>query len=250
MNHLYAIALGSVLATSTVTANNESIMIEVGIGFGGSGTVTKTKEQLANNFNNKFCFHRPQGRMIYGAIRYRNENVEAHVARWFNTVDRARCDRDAWAVGLGYVLDTQNINNNGADDLYASYTPGVAYTWGKNKNYNVQDNTGTNWRLHDNWQMYNRIAIGGGNNDYFGEVAVVRYGMIIADEYERTGENFLTIGGGWRDWSGGSTSGQGAGATPGDPTISITIENNIEDTAPSAPTDAPDSAPATDSLDF
>jgi len=178
--------------------SDQTIMFELGIGFGGSGQVTKTKEQLANKFNNKFCYHRPQGRMIYGAIRYRYDDVETHIARWFNDTDTTKCDRDSWAVGLGYVLDTQDINANGVD-YYATYTPGIAYTWGKNKNFNVQDNTNTNWRLKDKWQMYNRVAVGDGNKDWMGEVAVVRYGLHIVD-YERNGENFLTITAGARDW--------------------------------------------------
>ncbi len=179
-------------------ASDQTILFEIGVGFGGSGKVSKTKEQLANKYNNKFCFHRPQSRMVYGAVRYRYGDVETHVARWFNDADTARCGRDSWAVGLGYVIDTQNVFYNGADELYATYTPGIAYTWGKNKKFNVQDNTNTNWRLKDNWQMYNRVAIGTGNEDYNGEIAMVRYGLLSKTSFKRTGENFVTITAGAR----------------------------------------------------
>ncbi len=236
-------------------ASDQTIMFELGIGFGGSGKVSKTKEQLANKYNNKFCYHRPQSRMVYGAIRYRYDRVETHVARWFNDTDQARCGRDSWAAGLGYVLDTQDINANGVDDMYATYTPGIAYTWGKNKDFNVQDNTNTNWRLKDNWQMYNRIAVGGGNKDWNGEVAVVRYGLIVADDYERTGENFMTLSVGARDWDSEKQKNTDSdrGLTPPPPPttgdgFTIIITPGTGTTPPSAPVTPPPTIPATGQL--
>jgi len=176
----------------TVYAADETIMFEVGFGFGGSGKVTKSKAELDNKFNNKFCYHRPQSNSIYGAVRYRYDDVEVHAARWVSSADQARCERSSWAVGLGYVIDTQTgTGQENVDDVYASWTPGVAYTWGGNTDFNVQDNTNTNWRLKDNWQMYNRVAVGGGSKDYNAEVAIARYGLIAGD-YERKGENFIT----------------------------------------------------------
>jgi len=157
-------------------AADETIIFEVGFGFGGSGKVTKSKAELDNKFNNKFCYHRPQSNSIYGAVRYRYDDVEIH------------------------VIDTQTgTGQENVDDIYASWTPGVAYTWGGNTDFNVQDNTNTNWRLKDNWQMYNRVAVGGGNKDYNGEIAIARYGLIAGD-YERKGENFITVGLGIRDF--------------------------------------------------
>jgi len=201
---ILAIALASTIATAPAFAGDESIMFELGIGFGQSGGTSKTAEELANPFNNKFCYHRPSSRMVYGAIRYRYDRVETHVARWFNESDQERCDRNAWAVGLGYTLDTQDIDGNSVDDYYATYTPGIAYTWGDNKEFNVQDNTNTNWRLKDNFQMYNRVAVGGGTVDGLAEVAIVRYGNIISTDYERKGENFVTLTLGARDFDDGS----------------------------------------------
>lgn len=223
----------ALLLPLTAIAADETILFEVGFGFGHSGKVTKTEEELANPFNNKFCFHRPQGNTIYGAIRYRYDDVEAHIARWVSSADQPRCERDSWAVGVGYVIDTQTgSGTESVDDVYASYTPGLAYTWGENKNFNVQDNTNTNWRLKDNWQMYNRVAIGGGNEDYIGEVAIVRYGL-IAGNYERKGENFITFSGGVRDFDEPATGDRGLEQPPiineGDTIINETTIINITD---------------------
>jgi len=228
-----------------IAQSDQAIMFEIGVGFGGSGKVTKTKEQLANKFNNKFCYHRPQSRMIYGAVRYRYERAETHIARWFNDADTERCGRDSWAVGLGYVLDTQDIDADGVDDVYATYTPGIAYTWGADKKYNVQDNTNTNWRLHDNWQMYNRVAVGTGDKDYLGEVAVVRYGSIISD-YERTGESFLTVTVGARDYDSADKKTGGRGLVP--PTepaneFNIVVEDNTTIAPQSEPVVVPQELP-------
>jgi len=245
---ILAIALAMPL---TAIAADEAIMLEIGVGFGQSGRVVKTAKQLANPFNNKFCFHRPASRMVYGAVRYRYNDAEAHVARWFNSTDTARCDRNSWGAGVGYVLDTQNINgNNGSgngstDDVYATYTPGIAYTWGKNKDFNTQDNTNTNWRLKDNWQMYNRLAVGTGGNNSLAEVAVVRYGNIIVDDYERTGENFMTLTAGYRDYDKngkGNNSGNGGGGTDPSGPVTIIIEDNTVAAPPSAPV-APQTPP-------
>lgn len=183
----------------TVSAADQAIMFELGFGFGHSSKVTKTEDELANPFNNIFCYHRPSSTMSYMAVRYKYDRVESHVAYWMNESDKPKCDRNSFAVGLGYVFDTQDIGGNSVDDIYATYTPGIAYTWGKNKDFNVQDNTNTNWRLKDNWQMYNRVAVGAGNEDMLAEVAVVRYGLPVVD-YERKGENFMTFTVGWRDF--------------------------------------------------
>ena len=208
---LLTIALLLPMLPMVAIAQDQSILIEFGIGLGKSGKITKTKEQMANKFNNKFCYHRPQGRQIFGAVRYRYDDVETHVAHWFGEADQARCERDSWAVGLGYVIDTQNDGIQGTDDYYASWTPGIAYTWGENKDFNVQDNTNTNWRMKNNWQMFNRVAVGyGADEDYAVEVAVVRYGFT---NFERTGENFVTIGLMGRDLenNNGTVSTLGAG---------------------------------------
>jgi len=235
---ILAIALASAMFSVPVQAeSDQAIMFELGIGFGNSGSVTKTKEQLANKFNNKFCYHRPSSRMVYGAIRYRYERAEAHVARWFNDSDQERCERDSWAAGLGYVFDTQDVEADGLDDFYATYTPGIAFTWGENKEYNVQDNANTNWRLHDNFQMYNRVAVGGGNDSTVAEAAVVRYGNPIAN-YERTGENFVTLSLGFRDYD---SEGAKADDTRGliQPIETNSFDIVIEDHTTSAPTSAP-----------
>jgi len=211
----------------TAYAADETIIFEVGFGFGGSGKVTKTKAELDNKFNNKFCYHRSQGSSIYGAVRYRYDDVEVHAARWVSSADQARCERSSWAVGLGYVIDTQTgTGQESVDDIYASWTPGVAYTWGGNKDFNVQDNTNTNWRLKDNWQMYNRVAVGGGNKDFNGEVAIARYGL-IAGEYERKGENFITFGLGVRDFDAQVDDAQVDDGSRGlEPPVGDTIINN------------------------
>jgi len=230
MNKLaIAVSAALVLSTSPVIAGDETIMFEIGVGFGTSIKVTKTKEQLANKFNRMFCYHRPSDTPIYGAVRYRYDNVEAHVGGWLVGADSARCDRDSYAVGVGYVFDTQDHSGEASiDDFYATYTPGIAYTWGRNKEFNIQDNTNTNWRLKDNFQFYNRVAIGGGNESTTGEIGIVRYGNPIGD-YERTGETFVTISAGFRDYDG--TSGSGAGATdPGDDAGIINTINIVDNT--------------------
>jgi len=222
--------------TAIADAARQVLMFNIGVGFGESGRVVKTEAELANPFNNKFCFHRPSSRMVYGSISYRYKDAEAHVARWFNETDTARCNRDSWATGLGYVLDTQNINRNGPDDAYATYTPGIAYTWGKNKEFNVQDNTNTNWRLKDNWQMYNRFAVGQGNRSYNTEVAIIRYGLPM-DDYERTGENFMTVGVGYRKWKEDdkNTTSRGLTPPPAGDTVTIIVEDNTVIAPPSEP---------------
>ena len=196
----------------TVLAEDQSILFEIGIGFGASGTVTKSAKQMDNQFNNKFCYHRPSGRMIFTAVRYRYDDVELHGARWWHDVDTERCERDSWALGVGYVFDTQGSGTDGRDDYYASWTPGLAYTWGKDKSFNVQDNTNTNVRLADNWQLFNRVAVGYGEDDYNVEIAVNRYGPIF-NNYERKGENFLTVGVGYRELENNDSNNGTAGLT-------------------------------------
>jgi len=252
MNKTNSLLIASVLAGSTaistsVQAADETIMIEVGFGFGTSSRVTKTAKELANAFNNKFCYHRPSGTPVYGAIRYRYDNVEAHVGGWLVSTDQPRCDRDSYVVGLGYVFDTQTgSGDESVDDFYASYTPGISYTWGRNKDFNVQDNTNTNWRLKDNWQMFNRLAIGGGNESaVVGEVGVVRYGNPLSD-YERSGETFFTIAVGKLNYDAPSVAGDRGLTPPSDIGESHIVTNPPIDPVVVVP---PTEPPATNDLD-
>ena len=205
----------ALLLPFAAVANDQSIMFEVGIGFGKSGGRTD------GNDNAKFCKNRNNGRMVMAAVRYRYNDGEAHVARWWHDDGNApNCDRDSWAVGVGYVLDTQDSGEAGIDDYYATWTPGLAYTWGDNKDFTGQDADNTNWRQTGNFQVFNRVAVGAGGNDGSVELAVHRYGTFNPEH----GENFVTIAGSLRDYE--SPDDGDRGLTPPDDGTGDTIINN------------------------
>ena len=153
---------------------DQSILFEIGVGFGTSTSTTSNA-----------CGNRSSDRPIFAAVRYRYDDVEIHGATWKG----AGCNRDAIAVGVGYVIDTQGDGLAGRDDVYASWTPGVSYVWG-------QDTTTS--RLENNVNMFNRVAIGVSDENAFVELAVNRYGRILKN-YDTTGENFVSVGVGWQN---------------------------------------------------
>jgi len=229
---ILAIAAISALATTPAFADN-SIMFEVGFGFGKSGSRTD------GNDNAKFCKNRNTGGMTYMAVRLRDDDVELHGARMLHDEDIANCDRDMWAVGLGYVIDTQGEGDAGYDDQYASWTPGFAYTWGENNNFTGQDSDNTNWRQTGNWQTFNRFAVGATTEDnYAVEVAVNRYGSFNPEH----GEYFVTVGAMLRDLDNPNANGGNGGDTYNTyntyNTTNITIVdgNDGTDLGPDAPT--------------
>ena len=153
---------------------DQSILFEIGIGF-GTGTSTASNA----------CANRSSDRPIFAAVRYRYNDVELHGATW----NGADCNRDAMAVGVGYVFDTQDDGLAGRDDVYASWTPGVSYVWGQD--------TSTS-RLNSNVNMFNRVAVGVSDENGFIEVAANRYGRILKN-YDTTGENFVSVGVGYQN---------------------------------------------------
>lgn len=182
------------LVPLTVMAqDDQTLMFEWGFGFGNA-----SGGRTDGNDNAKFCKNRNTGRMMYGAIRYSYDNAEVHVARWFHDEEVANCDRDSWAVGAGYILDTQGDGKAGTDDVYASWTPGFAYVWSDNTDFTGKDRDGTNWRQTSNWQTFNRFAVGAGGNDGAVELAAHRYGTFNPEH----GEYFGTIGLQLRDLEG------------------------------------------------
>lgn len=219
------LVLAMLVPFTAVASDDQRLLFEVGIGFGKSGSVSGKSDKL------KFCKNRNQGRMIYTAVRYSYDSVEAHVARWWHDDKGApRCDRDSWAVGAGYIISTEGEGTAGQDDVYASWTPGVAYTWGENKGFTGQDGDNTNWRQTGNWQTFNRIAVGTGNDDYMGEVAVHRYGTWNPEH----GEYFATVGLGLKDLDDNRNDGDRGLEQPpiineGDTIINETTIINITD---------------------
>ena len=232
-NLLLAIAM--LVPFTAVASDDQRLLFEVGVGFGPSGSVSGKSDKL------KFCKNRNQGRMVYTAVRYSYDNVEAHVARWWHDDKGApRCDRDSWAVGAGYIISTEGDGTAGREDVYASWTPGFAYTWGEDKGFTGQDSSNTNWRQTGNWQTFNRVAIGTGNDDYMGEIAVHRYGTWNPEH----GEYFATVGLGLKDLDDNKSSGD-RGLTPPDDTTVINndITINIIDGTESAGNGGEDTTP-------
>ena len=191
-----------------VASDDQTIMFEIGIGFGNA-----SGGRTDGNDNAKWCKNRNTGRMTYGAIRYSYDDVEVHVARWFHDEEVANCDRDMWAVGAGYVIDTQGDGKAGTDDVYASWTPGFAYVWGDNSDFTGKDSDSTNWRQTSNWQTFNRFAVGAGGNDGAVEIAAHRYGTFNPEH----GEYFATVGLQLRDLDDSANTGGDRGLT--EPTI-------------------------------
>ena len=235
---ILAIALAAAVSSAPAIAkDDQTIMFEIGIGFGNA-----SGGRTDGNDNAKFCKNRNTGRMVMGAVRYSYDDVEVHVARWFHDEEVANCDRDMWAAGLGYVLSTEGKGNDGNNDVYASWTPGIAYTWGGEDNTDFtgkdNDNDGTNWRQTGNFQTFNRVAVGAGGQDGAVEIAVHRYGTFNPEH----GENFVTVGGMLRDGDGSTGKDNGdRGLVPpttiineGDDITNITIIDNTGDIAPPA----------------
>ena len=211
-----------------VASDDQTIMFEIGFGFGNA-----SGGRTDGNDNAKWCKNRNTGRMTYGAVRYSYDDVEVHVARWFHDEEVANCDRDMWAVGAGYVLDTQNDGKAGTDDVYASWTPGFAYVWGDNSDFTGKDKDGTNWRQTSNWQTFNRFALGIGGNDAAAEVAVHRYGTFNPEH----GEYFATMGFGLRDAESVATGNGDRGLTPPtDDGLTVIVEDNRETIVPTGET--------------
>jgi len=182
------------LISPLANAGDKSIMFEFGFGFGDSGKTAHTKDEQKGLDLSK-CRNRNTGSMKFMALRLQSDDIELHGAKWSHDEKIAKCDRDSYAVGLGYVFSTEDNGTAGRDNIYASLTPGIAYTWGKNKNFTGQTNDNTNYRLANNWQMFNRLAVGTGNDNAMIEVAVNHYGLFE----DHHGESFVTLGVGLRD---------------------------------------------------
>ena len=100
-------------------ADDNQILVELGFGFGESGSVSDRSD------TSKWCKHRNRGGLKTVMVRARNDDRELHVARWWGDNGNAdRCNRDAWAVGVGYVVSTISDDERGTEDVYASWTPG------------------------------------------------------------------------------------------------------------------------------
>lgn len=191
-NIAIAIVAAMLFASTAATAGDDHrILVEFGFGFGhSSGAVTD------KNPDSKWCKHRNRGRMKMGAIRYQHNDVEVHFARWTGDHGNAVvCDRDMNAFGVGYVLSTYDDGELGREDEYATWTPGLAYTWGRDRVFTGKDSDNTNWRQTGNFQVFNRVALGATGTNSYAEVAVHRYGTFNRDH----GENFVTVGIGWLD---------------------------------------------------
>ena len=220
-------------------ADDNQILVEFGFGIGKSASVSNKSD------TSKWCKHRNRGGLTTIMVRARNNDRELHVARWWgDDGSAARCDRDAWAVGVGYVIDTISDDERGTEDAYASWTPGLAYTWGDDRGFKGEDSDNTNWRLTGNFQVFNRLAVGvpftngEDGNDGIVELAAHRYGTFDPDH----GENFLTIGVGLRDFDIPNANDDGdRELTPPDAgdttiinndnrTVDITIIDNTETT--------------------
>ena len=251
---ILAIAMATALISAPAIAkDDQTIMFEIGIGFGNaSGGRTDGNDKA------KFCKNRNTGRMVYGAIRYTYDNVEAHVARWFHDEEVANCDRVMWAVGGGYVISTEGKGNDGNNDVYASWTPGFAYVWGDNTDFTGKDRDGTNWRQTSNWQTFNRFAVGAGGQDGAVEAAAHRYGTFNPEH----GEYFVTVGGMLRDGNGsGGDSDRGLTPPDGGDTIIINegdiyntnitvIDGNLGDGTGGNDFGTGDETPVTTPVDF
>lgn len=161
-------------------AEANSVVFEIGIGIGSSGNVTKTEKEMRRPYNVvRWCVNRPSSRLKFVGVRYRQGDVEAHYARWWHDSKDRNCDRTSNAVGLGLVLQTGGSS-------YASWTPGIAYTWGSDKDFTNEREDNTNWRLSNNFQVFNRLAIGLSPSIEF---AYTRYGL-----KKENAETFATVG--------------------------------------------------------
>ena len=220
-----------------IAQDDQTIMFEFGIGIGNaSGGRTDGNDKA------KFCKNRNTDRMMFGAIRYSYNDIEAHVAKWWHDED-TRCNRDSMAVGVGYVIDSQGNGTQGTDDVYVSWTPGLAYTWGEDKDFTGQDDSNTNWRQTGNWQVFNRVAVGAGGNDGAVELAVHRYGTFNPEH----GEYFVTVGAQLRDLEDtGNTDGDRGLTPPESDSFEIIVKENTESTTPSKTFDTSDQPGATE----
>jgi hypothetical protein len=177
MKRILSIILLVMFATTAVAGDN-SIMFEFGVGFGDSGKTSYSKAERKQLDLSK-CRNRNSGQMTYLGLRLRSDDVELHGAKWFHDTEIANCDRDNYAIGIGYVIDSEGKGTQGNDDYHVSWTPGFAYIGN------------TNWRMTDNWTMFNRFAVGFETNDEVDiELAINRYGSL----YSNHGETFGTIG--------------------------------------------------------
>lgn len=188
------ILIGAILFSSTIIADTRAILLEFGFGFGKSGSVEYSNDEQ-KTLNLSLCRNRNSGRMQFIALRYRQDNVELHGATWWHDNEIATCNRDSYAVGLGYVFSSEDADIEGQEDLYLTWTPGIAYTWNDNKTFKNQTEDNTNYRLVSNFQIFNRVAVGAGNRNMMVEVAAHRYGAFEQNH----GENFVTIGLGLKD---------------------------------------------------
>ena len=104
------------------------------------------------------------------AFRYRDDDVEGHVAHW-------KGDRSNTAFGLGWVADTEETGVRGNKDWHASATAGAAFILYKNERF-----------LH-HFVPFGRLAAGPDlfdDGDIEFELSVSQYGF--------DGESFFGVG--------------------------------------------------------
>jgi len=170
---------------------DSSIGIEFGFGFGESGARTDS-----NNKKFRLCRNRNWGGLTTVLIRAKKDNIELHGGRWWHDTDSPNCNRTSNVIGLGYEFSTEGSGLAGQRDEYITYTPGISYVWGPTKAFSfmrtTEDDTSTNWRLSTGWHMFNRVAVGFGDENSAVEIAVSHYGLFNDSKVNQ--EEFLTFG--------------------------------------------------------
>lgn len=166
-----------VLSLNYANASDKGFLIEFGLGFGKSGQQSKSNNKKADF---SLCKNLKSGGLKYAGLRLNNDEIELHGARmWHDNKGNSNCDRDSYALGLGYII------KGNRDDNFIAFTPGIAYTWSDNKDFRDQESDGTTWRLHSNVQFFSRLSIGSDK----AQVALVRYGSFEPNH----GESFVTV---------------------------------------------------------
>ncbi len=165
---VYAI-LAAVMAFSTgsiAADRDQSIMLEIGWRFDNN---TGAKR-------NAFDF---------GAIRYRYDDAEVHIAGWRNTEGAD----NVFAAGVGYVFDSEDHGESNNDDWNVTFTPGVAYTTGPAP-LRLFTRTAVGYGSGDEWDVqiahnaYMPLIEREVESDAFGTVAVV-----YNDRYDDSPDN-------------------------------------------------------------
>ncbi len=155
---LIIITMIIIVIAPPIRADTQTITFEIGIGFSTSGTIITPINCTESS--------------LYGAIRYRYNNMETHIGGWVGD----NCNQNSSVIGVGYVIDTRNFtSHHNANDYYLTYTPGLAYNLSTNKP-----------------QLYNRISVGGGTQTNSKELGIVQYSDLIKNN-NSTNKIFFTV---------------------------------------------------------